>query len=134
MDKIKEEMAQVHEVMAMYLPLNPRNLTQAMQTRQVGFEREPTGGIAAVLRDYAKQGDQLTFALDSAARQIQSISVKSFLSSQDEPLYITVQFSRLEDGTVYPGVTNIQAPSEQISITTLSSDFSKPVQYAAQGG
>ena len=128
MDEIKEEMAQVHEVTAMYLPLNPDNLIQAVRTRQVGFEREPTGSTAVVLSNYAKQGDKVTFALDSTARQIQSISVKTFLSSQNEPLSITLQFSRLEDGTVYPSITNIQAPSEQISITTLSSDFSKPVQ------
>ena len=127
MDEIKEEMAQVHEVTAMYLPLNPESLIEAVRTRQVGFEREPTGSTAVVLSNYAKQGDQLTFAMDSSARQIQSVSVRTFLSSLNDPLSITVQFSRLEDGTVYPSITNIQAPTEQISITTLSSDFSKPV-------
>lgn len=128
MDEIKQEMAQVREVTAMYLPLNPESLRQAVQTQQVGFEREPTGGVAVVLSNYAKQGDKMTFALDPGTRQIQSISVRTFLSSPNDPLNITVQFSRLEDGTVYPDITNIQAPSGQISITIVSSDFSQPVQ------
>jgi hypothetical protein len=54
--------------------------------------------------------------------------VKRFLDTPDDPLTITLQFARLEDGTTYASITTIEVPSKKISITTLSSDFSKPIQ------
>jgi hypothetical protein len=127
-EEIQEQMAQVHKVAALYLPLNPAKLSQAMQTDHVAFEHDPTSGDAVSLSDYAKPGDRLTFNLNSTTRQIQSVSVKTFLSTSDDPFDITLQFSKLEDGTTYPSITTIEVPSKKISITTMSSEFSKPVQ------
>jgi hypothetical protein len=128
MGEIKDEMAQVHQVAAMYLPLNPEKVQEAMQNNQVNVERDGTNGSAISVNDYAKPGDQVTLRLNPTTQQMQSISVKTSLDTPDDPLTIALQFSKLEDGTTYPSVTTIQAPSKKISITTLSSDFSKPVQ------
>jgi hypothetical protein len=128
MAEVKEQMVQVHEVTAMYLPLNPAKLSEAIETHHVDFEHDPTSGDALSLSDYAKPADRLTFTLNSTTRQVQRIYVKTFLSGSDDPLNLTVQFSNLADGTTYPSVTTIEAPAKKISITTLSSDFSKPVQ------
>ncbi|WP_158822509.1 hypothetical protein [Granulicella sp. S156] len=128
MGEIKDEMTQVHQVAALYLPLNPEKFQEAMQNNQVNVGRGDPSANAISVSDYAKSGDQLTLNLNPTTQQIQSISVKTSLDTPDDPLTIAMQFSKLEDGTVYPSVTTIQAPSKKISITTLSSDFSKPVQ------
>jgi hypothetical protein len=126
--EIQDEMTQVHQLAAMYLPLNPEKVQEAMQNNQLNVERDGTSGTAVSVSDYAKPGDQVTFNLNPTTRQIQSISVKTSLDTSDDPLTIALQLSKLEDGTTYPSVTKIEAPSKKISITTLSSDFSKPVQ------
>jgi hypothetical protein len=128
MGEVKEEMTQVHEVAAMYLPLNPEKLQEAMQNNQADMQGNGAGGNAINVSGYAKSGDQLTLNLSPTTQQIQSISVKTFLSEPDEPLNIVLQFAKLDDGTTYPSVTTIVAPSKNISITSVSSDFSKPVQ------
>jgi hypothetical protein len=117
------EIAQVNELASMYLPLNPDKLTEAAQAG------DGTNGSAVILNDYAKPGDQVQLSLDSTMQTIKGMTVKSYLTAPEEdPLSISTQFSKLGDGTTYPSVTTIKAPSKQISITTLSSDFSKPVQ------
>jgi hypothetical protein len=128
MGEIKDEMTEVHEVAAMYLPLNPDKLQGAMQNDQATLDRDGTGDNAISVSGYVKPGDQLTLHLNPTTQKIQNISVKTFLDTPDDPLAITLQFLMLDDGTTYPSVTTIAAPSKNISITTLSSDFSKPVQ------
>lgn len=128
MGEVKDEMTEVQEVAAMYLPLNPDKFQQAMQNNPANLERDGAGGYAINVSGYAKPGDQLTLNLNPTTRQIQSISVKTFLSAPDDPLTIALRFSKLDDGTTYPSITTMAAPSKQISITTVSSDFSKPVQ------
>ena len=128
MGEIQDEMTQVHQVAAMYLPLNPEKVQEAMQNNQVNVERDGTSGTSISVSDYAKPGDQVTFNLNPTTRQIQSIAVKTSLYTSDDPVTIALQLSKLEDGTTYPSVTTIEAPSKKISITSLGSDFSKPVQ------
>jgi hypothetical protein len=128
MGEIKDEMTEVHEVAAMYLPLTPEKLQEAMQNDQANVGRDGTDNNAISVSGYSKPGDQLTLHLNPPTQQVQSISVKTFLDTPDDPLTIALQFSKLDDGTTYPSVTTIEAPSKKISITTLSSDFSKPVQ------
>ena len=122
MGGIKEEMTQVHELVAMYLPLNPDKLAGAAQPN------DGTNMHAVILSDYAKSGDEVKFSLDSKMQQIQGTTVKTYFDTQEDPLTISMQFSKLDDGTTYPSITTINAPAKKISITTTSSDFSKPVQ------
>jgi len=123
----EQELAATRGLTAMYVPLNPTTLRQALQTRRVDLEHEPTGGNALVINDYVKPGDRVGLDLDTATLQLRRITVKSYFSSPAEAFTATVQFSVLEDGTTYPSVTTIDAPGKKLSITTVSSSFSKPV-------
>jgi len=124
----EQELAATRELTAMYLPLNPGALKQSLQTRRIDLEHEPTGGNALVINDYAKSGDRLTLDLDAATLQLRRITVKSYFGSPADAFTATVQFSVLGDGTNYPSIATIDAPAKKLSITTVSSRFSRLAQ------
>jgi len=127
-EEAEQEMAATRELTALYLPLNPGTLKQAFQTRRIDLEHKPTGGNALVINDYAKSGDRLILDVDTATLQLRQITVRSYFASSADAFTATVQFSVLADGTTYPSITTIDAPAKKLSITTLSSSFSRPVQ------
>ena len=127
-EKAEQELAETRSLTASYLPINPGVLRQALQTRRIDVEHKPTGGNALVINGYAKSGDRLILDLDTATLQLRRITVKSYFSSSSDAFTATVQFSALEDGTAYPSISTIDAPGKKLSITTVSSNFSRPVQ------
>jgi hypothetical protein len=127
-EEAEQDLATTRELTARYLPLNPGILKQALQTRRIDLEHEPTGDNALVINDYAKSGDRLILDLDTATLQLRQITVRSYFASPSEAFTATVQFSALGDGTTYPSIVTIDAPTKKLSITTVSSSFSRPVQ------
>jgi hypothetical protein len=124
----EQELAAVKELTAMYLPLNPMVLRQALHSRRVDLEHPPSGDNALVINDYAKPGDRLSLELNTQTLQLRGIAVRSYFTSNGDTYQATVQFAILGDGTVYPSSTTIEAPLKRLSITTVNSSFSIPVQ------
>jgi len=124
-EEFQEEVAQIHALTAMYLPLSHAKLGQALHVNRVDLERDGANGSAIIVNDYAKPGDQLRISLNVSTMHVQRIEVKSYFDQPSDALTADVQFSLLPDGTTYPSVSTINAPSKKISITTVSSDFSK---------
>jgi hypothetical protein len=58
--------------------------------------------------------------------QVDRIFVKTYFDTPEDAMTIEVRFSTLADGTSYPALTSIEAPSKKLSITTSESDFVKP--------
>lgn len=127
-EEAEQELAATRQLTARYLPLDPGTLKQSLQTLRIDLEHEPTGGNALVINDYAKSGDRLILDLDTATLQLRRITVKSYFGSPADPFTATVQFSLLGDGASYPSITTIDAPAKKLSITTVSSSFSRLVQ------
>jgi len=125
-EEFQEKVAQIHALTALYLPLNHTKLGQALHANRVDLERDGTNGSSIIVNDYAKPGDQLRLTPNVSTMRLQYIGVKSYFDQPSDGLTADVQFSLLPDGTAYPSFTTINAPSKKISITTVSSDFSKP--------
>lgn len=100
-------------------------LGQALHTNRVDLERDETNGSSIIVNDYAKPGDQLRLTVNVSTMHIRRIGVRSYFDQPSDALTADVQFSQLPDGTAYPSITTINAPSKKVSITTVSSDFSK---------
>jgi len=121
--EVTAEIDAAHELTARYLPLRPDELVRALQTRPVQFQRDGINDEQILVKDYEKRGDQLQLSLDPVTRQLRRISVSSYFATAAEPLLAAVQFATLEDGTRYPGVTTLEAPSKQLSITIVNAGF-----------
>jgi hypothetical protein len=124
-EEAQQEATQVHALTGLYLPLNQTKLKQAFHANRVDLEQSATDGSAIIVHDYAKLGDQMRFSLDLATMQIRGITVKSYFDDPKDALTVHVEFSLLPDGTAYPSVTTINAPSKKLSVTTVSSEFSR---------
>lgn len=124
--EFQEKVAQIHVLTAMYLPLSNAKLGQAFRANRVDLEGDGANRSAIIVNDYAKPGDQLRLTLNVSTMRMRRIGVKSYFDQPSDALTADVQFSFLPDGTVYPSITTINTPSKKISMTTVSSDFSKP--------
>lgn len=122
---IEKEVADIRSVAKMYIPLDREKLKAAFAAGRVTIEGGDANGEAIVIRDYAKKGDEVTLALAPATKKIESVAVKSYLDHPKDKLTGEVEFSRLENGARYAGVTSIAAPSKNISITIVNSNYAK---------
>lgn len=125
--EVQDEMAEVHALVGMYLPPNREKLREAFEAHKLTFETNGSGSNAIVIHDYVKPGDELRLMLNVSTMQIQHIIVKSYFEMPNDIMTATVEFSSLGDGTIYPSMTTVNAPSKKLALTTLSSDFSKVV-------
>jgi hypothetical protein len=126
--EVQQELAEVRALTARYLPLNRDAMQQAFRTRRVDLEHDGARGNSIVINDYAKPGDKLFLSLNLATMQIRGIRVESYLDSPADAFTASVDFAMLADGTSYPNITTVNAPGKHVSITTVQSNFSRPVQ------
>jgi hypothetical protein len=63
----------------------------------------------------------MTISLDTAAKRITQLRVKSSLDS--DPVSIVVNFSRLPDGTNYPAATTVKSEAKEIELRISTSDY-----------
>jgi hypothetical protein len=122
--EVKAEIGAARELNARYLPIRPDELGRALQTRRVEFQRDSVNDEYVLIMDYEKPGDQLRLNLDPVTKQLRSIAVGTYFASPAEPMQAAVQFATLEDGTRYPRVTTLEAPSKQLSIRIDNAGFS----------
>jgi hypothetical protein len=125
--KIQVEVGQIQALTQLYLPFDQATLKQVLRTGKVAFEHDGTKGDAVILNDYAKPGDQVRLALNRTTMQVNRISIRTYFDKPDNGMTVDVNFGVLPDGTAYPALTSIQAPSKKLSIATTNSDFSKTV-------
>lgn len=123
--EVQDKMADVHALVGMYLPPNREKLKEAFAAHKLTFETNGSGSNAIVIHDYAKPGDELRLMLNVSTMQIEHITVKSYFEKPKDVMTATVEFSSLGDGTIYPSMTSVNAPSKKLALTTVSSDFSK---------
>jgi hypothetical protein len=57
--------------------------------------------------------------------QIDRVSVKTYFDKPKDVMTVNVDFSTPPDGTLYPALNSIEAPSKKLSIATVNSNFSK---------
>lgn len=126
-EKVQEEVEEIHALTRQYLPFNQAKFVSVLRTGKVDFERDGTSGDTLILNNYAKPGDQLRLMLNRTTMQIDRISVRTYLDQPQEMMTVDVRFSILADGTTYPALTSIAAPSMKLSIYTLNSNYSKAV-------
>jgi hypothetical protein len=127
-EEVQEDSAEVRSLTALYLPLRLTSLKQAFETRRADFEHGGASANTLVTNDYVKPGDQLVLELNPVTMQLRRITVRTYFSSPREVLTASVDFSALWDGTTYPSVTTVNAPSKKLAITTVNSNFTRAIQ------
>jgi hypothetical protein len=122
-EKVQGEVEQIYALMQRYVPLDRASLEQAFNTGSVDFEHDVTGGNAIVLHNYTKPGDELKIAYDRSNKQVDRVSVRTYLDKPGDTMTIDVRFAILPDRTLYPALTSVDAPSEKVWISIADLEF-----------
>lgn len=118
-DELKDYMERVSSLVSRYVPPDP----QKMRAANASLNRPAAGIASLVFQDYAKPGDKVTLAFDTAARKLQSYTVNTYLDSPQDIVNLTAEFSSLPDGTNYIAQTRLNATGKQITVNTTNSNY-----------
>jgi hypothetical protein len=126
-DDMKEYMQKVGALVHDYVPPDRQKIQAAQAAGNVSVQ-PPSSGVATVtIKNYEKQGDSVTLGFDTAAKQLHSYNVNSYLGDdpKDDPVALAVTFANLPDGTHYAQETVVNAPAKKIEVDTTNSDYKK---------
>jgi hypothetical protein len=133
-EETQDEVDQIQSLVQKYLPFDPKKIKEVLRAGKVFFEHDGTNSDAVILVDYAKSGDQLRISMNPTTKQVERISIKTYLDAPGDDAFeegaavdvaVDVHFAVLPDGTLYPALMSIESPSKKLSITSANSKFSK---------
>ena len=127
-EDLKDYMGRAAALVHSYVPPDPEKIQAAKAAGHVAVSKEPQAGNVAKLSitDYLKPGDALAIGLDTAANQLTTYSVDSYVDKpKDDPVSLRVTFGRLEDGTSYPQQVLLDVPAKNMQVKVVNSGYVK---------
>ena len=128
-EKKKEEFKDYAEDMknlaAQYLPPDKDKIQAAVAAGKVSLTPEGSDAVKIVFKDYVKQGDSMTLTLNKAAKQLAAVAINSWMDDPKDAMNLTVEFSKLPDGTNYMSSTTIDGVAKQLSVVVQNSNYTK---------
>ena len=127
-EDLKDYMGRAAALVHSYVPPDPEKIQAAKAAGHVAVSKEPQAGNVAKLSitDYLKPGDALAIGLDTAANQLTTYSVDSYVDKpKDDPVSLRVTFGRLEDGTSYPLQVLLDVPAKNMQVKVVNSGYVK---------
>jgi hypothetical protein len=67
----------------------------------------------------------VTLRFDKDQKQLQAISVASYMDDTKDIMNLTVAFGRLPDGTNHVSTTTVEGVSKQLTVNTTNADYKK---------
>jgi hypothetical protein len=128
--KKKEEFQDyAHEIAALaqsYAQPDPERLQQAFQQGNLtlGSAGAP-GEVQMAIANYIKPNDSVQLVFSQAQKAMQSLQISSYLSDPKDAVTISVQFSKLPDGTNHVSTSNINGVSKQLTVAVQNSNYQK---------
>jgi len=123
-EEMKDYMGDVKVLLAKYVPPNPQNMQQAVQTGKASLSPNPSSGVTQIVfKDYAQAGDQMTLSFDAATKKISSVNVNTYLDDPKDAVTLAIQFASLPDSTNYVQQTVLNATAKKMVVTTTNSDY-----------
>lgn len=129
-EKKKEEFEDYAEQIAAlaqsYARPDPERLQQAYQQGNVmlGSAGAP-GELKLMITNYIKPNDSVELIFNRAEKAIQGLNISSYLDDPKDAVTISVQFSRLMDGTNHVSGMTVNGVSKQLTVQTQNSNYQK---------
>ncbi len=125
-EEMKEYMQRAVSLIERYVPPSSEKIQAVVAAGKASLSQAGPGAIQLIFKDYVKQGDSVTFTVDSAAKVIRQLAVNTYLDDQDkDPILLTVNFQTLPDGTNYAAGKVLNVAAKQIVVNVTSSNFQK---------
>jgi hypothetical protein len=124
-EEYKEYAEQMKALAQQYVPPDKEKIQQAYGLGNISII--PGGGLPSeiklVFHNYVKPQDSMTLIFDKAQKQLLSLQIASYMDDPKDAMTLTVEFSRLPDGTNH--VTNVvmNGVSKQLNIATQNANY-----------
>jgi hypothetical protein len=124
-EDIQEYMEKAVALVHQYVPPDAQKI-QAAQSAGT-FSAQPSGqSLVLKVQSYLKPGDDLAIGLDTAAKQLTSYTVHSFVETpKEDDVNLAVTFGKLADGTSYPQQIVLDVKAKQIQVKVTNSGYKK---------
>jgi hypothetical protein len=128
-EKKKEEYKEYAEGMKalaqQYVPPDKEMIQQAYALGNISIV--PGGGLPSeiklVFHNYVKPQDSMTLIFDKAQKQLLSLQIASYMDDPKDSMTLTVEFSRLPDGTNHVTNVTMNGVSKQLNIATQNANY-----------
>jgi hypothetical protein len=124
-DEMQGYMERVASLIQRYVPPEASQMQASFQNGKAALQPSGEGIAMLVFRDYAKPGDTVTVAFDTAAKKVRGYDVNSYLDAPNDVVTLKVVFNSLPDGTNYAAQSVLDATAKQIQIRTTNSNYNK---------
>jgi len=123
-DEYTDYADQMKALAQQYVPPDGTLLQQAFAQGNISIG--PTGApneLQLIIHNYLKPQDSMTLVFDKAQKELLRIQIASYMDDPKDAMNLTVQFSRLPDGTNHVSNLVIDGVSKQLNIAIQNANY-----------
>ena len=126
-EEYQEYAQQIKALIQQYLPPDREAIEQARQNGNVslGSTAGGPGQFQIVISNYVKQGDKMTVVMDTAQKNIVSLSISSYLDDPSDAVTVESQFVPIPGGPNHVSSQTINGVKKQLTIAVQNSNYQK---------
>lgn len=124
-EEYKEYADQMKALAQQYVPPDGTLVQQAYSQGNISLG-EAAGApdqIKLIIHNYLKLGDSMTLVFDKTQKELLGIQIASYMDDPKDAMNLTVQFSRLPDGTNHVSNLVIDGVSKQLNIAIQNANY-----------
>jgi hypothetical protein len=124
-EEYKDYADQMKELAQQYVPPDGNLLQQAYEKGNItlGTVAGSPTQVQLIIKNYLKPEDSLTLVFDKEQKALLGIQIASYMQDPKDAMNLTVQFSRLPDGTNHVSSMVIDGVSKQLNVATENSNY-----------
>jgi hypothetical protein len=124
-EEYKEYADEMKALAQQYVPPTPELLQKALQAGNItlGTEAGDPSVSQIVIHSYLKPNDTVTLDFDRANKALSGIKIASYMDDPSDAMNLTVQFTRLPDGTNHVSNLAIDGVKKQLNVAIANSNY-----------
>jgi hypothetical protein len=123
-EEYKEYAEQMKALAQQYVPPDKEQLQQAYEKGNITMGPDGTSNeLQLVIKNYVKPQDSMNLVFDKTQKELLRIQIASYMDDPKDAMNLTVQFSRLPDGTNHIAGLVIEGVSKQLNVSTQNSNY-----------
>ena len=125
-EEVSDSMKDAIALVKQYVPPDPAKIQAAKDGGRLSLVPPDSAGVMQiVIKDYLKQGDSLTLAVNAAADLLSQVSVSSYTDEAKNAVNLKVQFGTLIDETIYAQKIDLEVAKEDLGVEITNSGYEK---------
>jgi hypothetical protein len=124
-EEYKDYADQMKALAQQYVPPDKDLIQQAFEQGNItlGSVAGAPNDVQLVIHNYLKPQDSLTLVFDKTAKELLRVQIASYMDDPKDAMNLTVQFSRLPDGTNHVLSMVIDGVSKQLNVAIQNSNY-----------